>query len=624
VIELPQPRVCISADKAKPDESAPTWVRIKTSLKAIGEVRLVIVNGDKTLSRLWRTMMKAHHPLGDGPLCGAQLRYLIQSDYGILGGLSFSSAAFRLSVRDEWIGWSEATRAARLSKVVQNSRFLILPTVEVPHLASHVLSMATKRLAHDWQAYYGEKPVLVETFVDCEQYRGTCYRAANWIELGLTQGRGRQDKRRREQLSRKRVYVYPLQRNWRGQLIMPLEWPRLRPSTRITPPADWAEAEFGRCRLNGRLRERLLRIARNFYADPMANIPEASGSQTQSQATYRFFAHEDVSFETVLQPHFAATEERISELSHAVVLVAQDTTSLNYCHPAEGLGPIGTTADGAQGLHLHSGFAMTEQGVPLGFLDAQCWARDKDDFGKKARRHSLPIEEKESYRWIKGYQAVAMVQQRNPQVTLVSMGDREADIYELFAQAAQEPDGAKLLVRARHDRALQDEQAALFAKLQAAPVAGYWHVQIPRQKNRPAREAKLAIRFAAVTLCPPKSKPNLPSLSIWAVHAQEQEVAKGVEPIDWTVLTTMPVTTFDQAQEKIAWYSKRWGIEVFHRTLKSGCKIEDRRLGHADRIETCLAIDMVVAWRICHLVRLGHDVPHMPCGVYFEEAEWKA
>jgi hypothetical protein len=311
-------------------------------------------------------------------------------------------------------------------------------------------------------------------------------------------------------------------------------------------------------------------------------------------------------------------------MSDAVVLVAQDTTSLNYRHPADGLGPIATTADGAQGLHLHSGFAMTEQGVPLGFLDAQCWARDKNDFGKKARRHRSPIEEKESYRWIKGYQAVAVVQQRNPQLRLVSMGDREADIYELFADAAKDPHGPKLLVRAKHDRALQDEQAALFATMQAAPVAGYWIVQIPRQKNRPLREAKLAIRFAAVILCPPQSKSNLPPIPIWAVRAQEENAPKGVEPIDWSLLTTMPVSRFDDAQEKVAWYSKRWGIEVFHRTLKSGCKIEDRRLGHADRIETCLAIDMVVAWRICHLVRLGHDVPDMPCDVYFEEAEWKA
>src|SRR5207302_1699625 len=107
-------------------------------------------------------------------------------------------------------------------------------------------------------------------------------------DLGLTQGRGRQDGAREEKLSRKQVYVYTLQRNWRKQLTAPLELPRLQPLRTMTPSADWVEAEFGRCRLNGRLRQRLLTIARNFYARPMANIPEASGSQTQTQAAYRF------------------------------------------------------------------------------------------------------------------------------------------------------------------------------------------------------------------------------------------------------------------------------------------------------------------------------------------------
>ncbi|MBK7236366.1 MAG: hypothetical protein IPI02_12340 [Sterolibacteriaceae bacterium] len=111
---------------------------------------------------------------------------------------------------------------------------------------------------------------------------------------------------------------------------------------------------------------------------------------------------------------------------------------------------------------------MTVQGVPLGFVDAQCWARDPQTFGKKAQRHALAIEQKESYRWLKSYQAVAAVQKRNPQLTLVSMGDREADIYELFAQAAIEPAGPKLLIRAQHDRQVQDEQARLFEAIRGS------------------------------------------------------------------------------------------------------------------------------------------------------------
>lgn len=165
-----------------------------------------------------------------------------------------------------------------------------------------------------------------------------------------------------------------------------------------------------------------------------------------------------------MQPHYAATEERIGARAGEVILVAQDTTSINYRHLPQtlGLGPIGTTADGAQGLHLHSSWAMSTQGLPLGFVDARCWAREVEAFGKKALRHDLPIEQKESYRWIKAYRELAAVQQRHPDVTLVSVADREADIYELFGEAAQDPNAPKLLIRAKHDRALEDEAARLF------------------------------------------------------------------------------------------------------------------------------------------------------------------
>ena len=625
LIELPPARpVSFQPGEQTSARIEEQWPELKTTLQRLGDIELVVVNGNRSHSRVWRAMMKAHHPLGDRPLCGAQLRYLIRSSQGWLGGLSFSSAAWRLGVRDEWIGWSEATRAARLPRIALNSRFLILPSVQVPHLASHVLGMATRQLASDWQQRYGYKPILVETFVDSSRYRGTCYRAANWIELGLTEGRGRQDRARLEQVSRKHVFVYPLQRNWRKILTAALELPRLLPTTPTRAPIDWAEEEFGRCRLSVPLTQRLMTMARDFWSRPMADIPEACQSASKMQAAYRFLSNEDVDFETLLQPHYAATEQRISDVGEgSVVLVPQDTTSVNYTalRTVDGLGPIGTTVDGAQGLHLHSSLAMTVQGVPLGFVDAQCWARDPKEFGKKAKRAALPIEDKESYRWIKSYQAVAAVQKRNPQVQLVSVGDREADIYELFEEALRDPAGPGLLVRAVHDRKVQDEQRRLFDTVQAQPIAGYQSIQLPRQKNRPARLAKLAIRFAAVTLCPPKSKPGLAPLAVQMVFAQEVDPPAQVQPIEWALLTTIKVDDFEQACEKLAWYTQRWGIEVFHRTLKSGCRVEDRQLGHGDHLQACLAIDMVIAWRIHHMTKLGREVPDLPAEAYFDRDE---
>src|SRR4030067_468243 len=217
LIELPAGKVVSFAKRTEEAVSASQdWLGVGTEL---GGVWLIPVDsGQAELSKTWWAMMQAHHPLGAGPLCGAQLRYLVACEAGLVGALSFSAPAWRLAPRDAWIGWDDATRQAGLSKVVTNSRFLILPGVRVPHLASHVLSQALKRLARDWQLRYGLTPVLVETFVDRARHRGPCYRAANWILLGQTQGRGRQDRRHARNGAIKDIWVYPLHTQWRTHL----------------------------------------------------------------------------------------------------------------------------------------------------------------------------------------------------------------------------------------------------------------------------------------------------------------------------------------------------------------------------------------------------------------------
>lgn len=589
------------------------WLSIETSLTELGRVWLVPVDSGQTeLSSTWWAMMQAHHPLGAGPLCGAQLRYLVACEAGFVGGLSFSAPAWRLAPRDAWIGWNDTTRQTELPKIVGNSRYLILPGVRVPNLASHVLSLALSRLANDWQSRYGITPVLVETFVDRSCYRGTCYRAANWILIGQTQGRGRQDKSHTAQGTIKDIWVYPLQSHWQATLQAnrgaSLQQGRMKPGVSV----DWAEEEFGGCALpDARLQTRLLSLARDFYARPQANVAQACASRAKTKAAYRFLDHEKTTMDTLLQPHFLSTEARVC--AEKVVLAVQDTTSLNYtAHAAtEGMGPIGSTANGPQGMHLHSTLAFSTQGTPLGFLDVQCWARDPADFGKKAKRHRVPIEEKESFKWLKSYRAVAEVQARCPGTTLVSVGDREADLYELFEDALAHPEGPKLLVRAEHDRQLHDEQNRLWETMQSQLVEGIQVLQVPRQGSRAARAAHMNIRYAAVSLLAPTGHKGLP-IPVWAVFAQEQDAPVGVKPLEWMLLTTIPVTSFEQAIEKLMWYARRWGIEVLHRTLKSGCRIEQRQLGQADRMEACLAIDLVVAWRIYYLNKLGREAPQAP------------
>jgi len=607
-------------------DPVPTPEPIQCSLGELGGVELVRVSStESTASRCWNELMERYHDLGSGPLCGAQLRYLIRSGKGEwLGGLALSASAWRVKARDGWIGWSDRARQENLSKVVSNSRFLICPWVKVQHLASHVLGQMQRRVRVDWQERYGFAPVLLESFVDRSRFSGTSYRAANWVYVGETSGRGRQDREKTFPLSRKDVYVYALSKKAREALCR-AESKAEPEHRREKKHHDWAQEEFGQAELNDqRLKQRLLTLARDFYNRPQANIPQACQSRAKTRAAYRFLGHPKIGMEKLLLSHYEATLKRISQ--EKIVLVAQDSTSLNYStHPATvGLGPISTQPEGVVGLLLHDSMAFNLAGTPLGLLDVQCWARDPKQFGKKQFRHELPIEQKESQKWLSAYGKVTEAQKCCPNTTLVSVGDREADIYELFHLALNAPRGAHLLVRAEHNRQLAQEQARLWEQIEAEPLAGIEIISVPRQAKRAPREARLKVRFKEVRLKPPKRKAELGEISITAILAQEIDVPEGAEPIQWMLLTTLDVQNFDQAVEKLRWYAKRWGIEVYHRTLKSGCKIEERQLGSADRIEACLAIDMVVAWRIFHLTKLGRQTPDVPCTVFFEQAQWKA
>jgi hypothetical protein len=571
--------------------------------------------------------MEGYHYLGRGPLCGAQIRYLVRSAVkGWVGGLSFSSATWRLKSRDEWIGWSEGARRANLERVVCNSRFLILPTVEVANLASHVLSLNVSRLSEDWLERYGYEPVLCETFVDSQQYAGTCYRAANWVHVGQTAGLREGFSNGKVSTGKKEIYMYPLRRDWKETLCREPEQP-ITIRLPIEEATDWAEEEFGSVEMyDERLSVRLCTLARDFFAQPGVLVPQAcSGSEAKTKAAYRFFDNKRVDMKTLLKGHVEATARRVRE--HEVVLAVQDTTTLNYtAHPStEGLGPINTKKDAGMGLILHDTMAFSEQGTPLGLLDVQCWARDEEDAGKSAKRYDLPIEEKESIKWLNSYRAVNEVQRLCPETMLVSVGDREADIHELFHEAEQTQSGPKLLIRAERSRNRKlepPEQSYLWEKMATEPVAGHSEVSIPRRGSRAARTARLEVRYAQVSLRAPK-RTNLPPVKMWAVHALEVDHGPLVkEPLEWMLLTTVGVSSFEQATERLRWYTLRWGIEVYHRTIKSGCRIKDRQLNNADRLESCLAIDLVVAWRIYCLAKQGRETPNIPCDLFLSESEW--
>jgi hypothetical protein len=184
---------------------------------SLAPLTLMIV-ASRAQAQLWNELIARYHYLGYRPLAGAQLRYLIYCQQGLVGALSFSAAAWKIAPRDHWIGWSDEQRRRHLALLVGNSRFLILPWVQSPNLASKILSLAARQLRHDWQQRHGYQPVLLETFVETKRFHGTCYKAANWIYVGQTQGRGRMDRWSQNFLPVKAIYVYPLCADFRHHL----------------------------------------------------------------------------------------------------------------------------------------------------------------------------------------------------------------------------------------------------------------------------------------------------------------------------------------------------------------------------------------------------------------------
>ena len=633
LITLPAPRRSVrfgGVSFAQTQLSVPS--RLEGTVQELRGLKLILVTSkDGERDRQWKKLVATHHYLGYRPLCGAQVRYLIAWEHGYVGALGFSAAALYLKARERWIGWSHPARQCHLPKVVANSRFVIAGGVRVKNLASKVLGMAQRRLPEDWAQAYGYKPLLLETYVESKRFAATSYRAANWIHVGKTRGRGRQDREHRHNKPIKDIYLYPLVPDCQKRLCE--EPGAARCSATVCtkpakPPRDWAEQEFGQVRLRDRRhRERLLVVARDFYAQPAANIPQACQSRAKTKAAYRLFEHKAVKMDAILSSHYHSTMERIAREKIAVVLAVQDTTSFNYDthQDMEGLGPINKHVDGAQGILLHDTMAYSTEGTAMGLVDIQVWARDPKQFGKRVTRYQRPIEQKESYKWLRSFQGAARLQrQLGAASTVVSVGDREADIYELFLLAQKDRLHPKLLVRAEQDRRLQDSEANLWRYMQSQAVAGQRELDLPRTKGRAARHCVLEVRFAPVKLRAPKRNPSLQPLRVWAVYVKELNPPSPKEAIEWMLLTTLEVNNYEQAVEKIDWYNKRWGIEEYHKTLKSVCRIEDRQLGDRTVWQNCLAIDLVIAWRIEHVKKLARTQPQAPCTIAFDEREWQA
>jgi hypothetical protein len=394
-------------------------------------------------------------------------------------------------------------------------------------------------------------------------------------------------------------------------------------------------------RLDDRLREVLSQLGEH----PAASIPAACGGYAEMTAAYRFFDNEKATFESILRPHRDATRQRM--VGQPKVLLVQDTTELDLTRPEQQVKGAGPWDGGSRrGGFLHPLHAFTPDGTPLGTLGALPWARGEEVVCaslSRAERAAVPIEEKESFRWLDTLRRAGEEALLCPSTQLICVADSEADIYELLVEGTAEPHRVDWIVRACQDRALQREKGREMAEkhvrehVLAQPVLFTQTIQVRgrkakvacekrgRRQPRESRKAEVEVRAACVTLRPPwRADHKLPAVTVNVVLVREVDPPADDEPVEWLLLTSLPVEDIEQVRQVIQYYCVRWMIEVFFRVLKSGCRVEERRFEQIERLESCLAVYLIVAWRVLFVCRLGRSCPEINCEAVFEPAEWKS
>ena len=401
----------------------------------------------------------------------------------------------------------------------------------------------------------------------------------------------------------------------------------------------WVEHELQTVNLaDERLNKRYRLLLDRLSDKPTLSIPAACNGWAETLAAYRFFDNERIESVQLLKPHADATLDRIR--GYPVVLIPQDTTELELTRKQERVGgPLGSEA--RWGVRDHVALAVTPERLALGVVHSFTWVRSLDDYHKRGQARLKPIEDKESRRWVEGYRRACEIAALTPETRIISIADSEGDVYELFAESdALEGAKAEWIVRACQNRVLIDQTAGKLRETVAAgPILGTLEIEVSsrpdqshgtQDKRRQARSARIStvtVQACTVTLKPPsrpKDTPKLAAITVNAVLVGELNPPDGEPAIEWLLLTSLPICSFDQICCIIQYYTCRWEIEIYFRVLKSGCVVEDLQLETADRFVNCLTLYLIVAWRVLFVMRLGRECPDLPCEAVFTTEEWQS
>ena len=383
----------------------------------------------------------------------------------------------------------------------------------------------------------------------------------------------------------------------------------------------WVGEELNGTKFNDkRLEKRVMLMVDRLADRPEASMPAAMASWAETKAAYRFLDSEKVTPEAIRSGHIQSTVERAAQETR--VLIIQDTSSIDFTKHRDttGLGYLESIY--TRGLFTHSALCCTTEGVPLGLLGQEIWARDLKKLDKRRKKQSRPFAEKESARWVRTLET--SLYPLPEAVSTVTIADREADIFELFA--ASRPARDDLLIRACRDRRVkvEDEVAHLWGVLRTNPIRNIITVEVEATKKRKKRTARCSLCFDKVLILPPQNSPHQEAVSLYGVLVWEEETPEGEEPLEWLLLTTLPVESLEEALQCMEWYSYRWLVERYHFVLKSGCRVEKLQLETAERLERAIAVYSIVAWRLLWLTYEARQSPEASCERALERHEWES
>ena len=376
-----------------------------------------------------------------------------------------------------------------------------------------------------------------------------------------------------------------------------------------------------------RLNNRSQQIIEALAANPESSVNSACDGWSDTLAAYRFFNNRVVAPDRILQPHIDATKRRMND--HPVVLVVQDTSELDYTsHPPDDARCLNT--QDRFGLYDHTHLAVTPDGLSLGVVGVEYFDRTAESLGEAQERKTLPIEEKESFRWLSGYRLASQLACDCPDTQVVSVADREADIYDIFVESEERDESVDFIIRAKVNRCIPelepDSGPAVYRKVRdevsASELRATRTIGLRQTPKRKARKAELEVRAMRVTVKPPHARSSLPSVTYNVVLVEEINGPNDGTDVSWLLITTLPIDTVEDILRVIDYYAARWTIEVYFRVFKTGCRVEEIQLEKLDRLKNCLAFYKIIAWRVMYLTYMNRECPLLPCNTVFDDCEW--